>query len=110
MTHRLIAGAFFLFLASCLTPKPPEPAPGSSGSAASSPSAATAGGDCSRFKVQNKAQLEDCRQRCKEEQREQSRSCGNPQCQDGVGRAMGVCMGQCDQSQKSAQEAKCYKE
>src|SRR6266545_335517 len=103
-THRLTAGAFFVVLASCLTPKAPESAPGSTSSAAS-----TGGGDCSRFKVQNKAQLEDCKQRCREEQRDQSRSCSNPNCQEGIGQAMGICMGKCGEAQKSAQQAKCYK-
>ena len=103
MSHRLTLGFTFACLLSsaCLADAPPK--------AAASPGAAQSGsGECGQFKIQSGSDLEGCKQKCQDQQRDQMKSCSGPGCQ--AGSATSVCLGTCDDGQKSARQAKCFKD
>jgi hypothetical protein len=100
MIHRL-APVVALFAVSCLAgPPPPTAAAPSSGS-----SAAT--GECGQFKVKSASDLDSCKTKCRDLERDQMKACSGPGCQGGSGTAS--CLKDCDDGAKSAQQAKCYK-
>src|SRR5437667_4198909 len=102
MTQRLAPVAVLLLLASCLAGPPPPNAASPSGGAASS-----AGGACGQFEVQSSADLDSCKNKCHDEERDQMKACSGPGCQGGAGTAR--CLNNCDGSAKAAQQAKCFK-
>jgi hydroxyethylthiazole kinase-like sugar kinase family protein len=65
-------------------------------------------GPCGQFKIQSKSDFESCRNKCRDEERDQMKSCTGAGCQGGAGTA--ACLGRCDDGQKAAQQAKCYKD
>jgi len=100
MSHRLAPGCLLL-LASCLAgPPPPNASTPTSGSSAAS-------GECGQFKIQSSSDLEACKNKCHDQERDQMKACSGAGCQGGAGTA--ACMNHCDEGQKSAQHAKCYK-
>src|SRR5689334_21321530 len=101
MSHRLAPAAVLLLLASCLAGPPPPNAAAPSGGAPS------AGGACSQFKVQSSSDLDSCKNKCHDEERDQMKACSGPGCQGGAGTA--GCLSSCDNSAKAAQQAKCFK-
>lgn len=113
MSHRSIAGFLLLFAASCLSaaPPPPSKAPSEKVDKAHDNDASNASTDgCGKFKIQSKDQFEACNKKCRDDQQDQQRQCGDPQCQQGIGQGARLCLGKCEDGEKSARAAKCYKE
>jgi hypothetical protein len=114
MSHRSIAGSLLLFAASsCLSSAPPpaSKAPSDKAATASATDASTASADgCGKFKIQSKDQFEACNKKCKDDQQDQQRQCGDPQCQQGIGQGARICLGKCEEGEKQARAGKCYKE
>jgi len=112
MSHRSIAGFLLLSAASCLAGSPPAPkasAPSDkSAKAEPTPAASTEG--CGQFKIQSKSDFESCNKKCNDDRNDQQRQCGDPQCQQGIGQGSRLCLGKCEEGQKSARAGKCYKE
>jgi len=102
MSQRVAPGIFSLLLVSCLGG---SPAPGA---AAPSNTAAASDGSCGQFKIQSSSDMDRCKNKCRDEERDQMKSCTGPGCQGGS--ATAGCLAKCDEGQKAAQQAKCYKE
>jgi hypothetical protein len=102
MGHRLAPGFFLLLLASCLAGPPPPAASNPSGSSAMS------GGSCGQFKIQKSSDLDACKNKCTDQQRDQQKSCTGGACQAGA--LLGPCFGACDDGQKAAKQANCYQD
>ena len=100
MIHRLAPGVVLL-LVSCLAGDPPPSA------AAPSSGAAVTTGECGQFKVKSSSELDACKQKCRDEERDRMKACSGPSCQAGA--ATAGCVGSCDEGAKSAQQAKCFK-
>jgi hypothetical protein len=66
-------------------------------------------GACGKFTVVTKSQLDGCNNKCKDDQRDQQRSCADPNCQVGIGNATRACLSKCEEYQKAAQKADCYR-
>jgi hypothetical protein len=114
MSYRPLAGFLLLFAGSCLASPPPPASSAPTDKSAKAPAAAdsassTADG-CGKFKIQNKDQFEACNKKCKDDQQDQQRQCGDPQCQQGIGQGARICLGKCEEGQTSARQAKCYKD
>jgi hypothetical protein len=103
MSHRVAPGIFLLLLVSCLGGAPP---PGAA--APSSTTTASSSGACSQFKIQSSSELDRCKNKCRDDERDQMKSCSGPGCQGGA--ATAGCITKCDDGQKAAQQAKCYKD
>jgi hypothetical protein len=99
MIHRLAPGVVLL-LVSCLAGDPPP-------SAASPSGAAAAGGECGRFKIKSSSDLDACKTKCRDQERDQMKACSGPGCQGGA--ATAPCLNACDDGAKSSQQAKCFK-
>lgn len=116
MSYRSIAGSLLLFAASsCLaSPPPTSKAPSAKTDKTATTSAADASvassDGCGKFKIQSKDQFEACNKKCKDDQQDQQRQCGDPQCQQGIGQGARLCLGRCEDDQKQARAGKCYKE
>jgi hypothetical protein len=112
MSHRPIAGLFLLFVASCLSSPPPPPANSAAPAAsAKTPDPAASGNDaCAKIKIHSKDEFEACNKKCNDDGRDQQRQCSDPQCQQGIGQGIRLCLGKCEDDQKSSRAAKCYKE
>jgi len=113
MSHRPIAGFLLLLVASCLAGQPPAPkasAPSDKAAKAPESNAAASTEGCGKFKIQSKQDLDACNKKCNDDRADQQRQCTDPQCQQGIGQGSRVCLGKCDEGQKSAQAGKCYKE
>ena len=91
----------FLVLASCLA-GPPPPAPSAPGGTS------TSSGSCDQFKIQTPSDFDDCKTKCKDQQRDHQKSCTGGGCQAGA--MLGPCFGSCDDGQKAAKQASCYKD
>jgi hypothetical protein len=100
MIHRLAPGVVLL-LVSCLAGDPPPSA------AAPSSGAAAASGECGNFKIKTSSDLDSCKQKCKDTERDQMKACSGPGCQGGA--ATAGCVKACDDEAKSSQQAKCFK-
>ncbi len=101
MIHRLAPGAL-LMLVSCLTPPPPP-----STAAQSSSGASAAGGECGQMKIKSASDLDACKTKCRDTERDQKQACSGPGCQGGA--ETKTCIASCDDGAKAAQQAKCYK-
>jgi hypothetical protein len=110
MNLRFALGAMVLLSAACLAAPPPSASPSKAPSGSTSGSSGSSGTDCGTFKIPSKAAYDSCNQKCKADQRDQQSSCTNPDCQAGIGTGTRVCLGQCEEGQKSAKQANCYKE
>jgi hypothetical protein len=100
MIQRLAPGAL-LVLVSCLVPPPPPSA------SAPSSGAAAASGECGQFKIKNASDLDACKTKCHDTERDQKQACSGPGCQGGA--ETKTCVASCDDGAKAAQQAKCYK-
>ena len=113
MSHRSIEAFLLLFAASCLASPPPRPSSAPSDKSAAKTSEADAGASaegCGKFKIQSKEQFDTCNKKCNDDGRDQQRQCGDPNCQQGIGQGTRLCLGKCEEGQKSARAGKCYKE
>jgi hypothetical protein len=114
MSHRPIAGFLLLLAASCLASPPPPATSSPSDKSAKAPAPGADAGSgaegCGKFKIQSKDQFEACNKKCKDDQQDQQRQCGDPQCQQGIGQGARLCLGKCEEGQTAARTGKCYKE
>ena len=117
MSYRSIAGFLVLLAASaaaCLASGPPPAASAPSDkNAKATPAAATSSNSpdgCGKYKIQSKDQFDACNKKCKDDQQDQQRQCGDPQCQQGIGQGARICLGKCEEGQTQSRNAKCYKE
>jgi len=101
MSHRAALGIGLLLLSACLAGEPPP------GAASPSSGSASAGGACGQFKIQSSSDLDACKNKCRDQERDQMQACSGPGCQGGS--ATAGCLKNCDDGQKAAQQAKCYK-
>jgi hypothetical protein len=103
MSQRLLPIAVVLLLVSCLAgpPPPSAAAPTAGGSSAT-------GAGCGQFNVTSKADLESCKNKCRDQERDQLKACTGQGCQGGAGTA--ACLGSCDDRAKAAQQGKCFKD
>jgi hypothetical protein len=99
MSHRLAPVAILLSLAACLAGPPPPSAAAPSGPPAPS-------GECTGFKIRNATDLDSCKAKCRDQERDQLKACSGPGCQGGAGTP--GCLLQCDDGAKAAKQAKCY--
>jgi hypothetical protein len=103
MRHRFALGAVFFLSTSCIG----GGAPPSGSTAPTTASSATDSGQCGQFKIKSSSDLDSCKGKCRDQERDQMQACSGPNCQAGAGTA--ACLGNCDAGQKAAQQANCYK-
>jgi Spy/CpxP family protein refolding chaperone len=105
---RPLFAALALFSLSCVS--------GASSPASSSPSTpanaspSSGGAGCAGQKIRTKADLSNCTDACRDQQRTQAQGCSDPACQQGVGAATNACFAKCDEAKKSSKAANCYTE
>jgi hypothetical protein len=113
MSYRPLAGFLLLFAGSCLSSPPPPASSASTDKSAKAPAAAdtsSSADGCGKYKIQNKEQFDACNKKCKDDQQDLQRQCGDPQCQQGIGQGARICLGKCEEGQTQSRQAKCYKE
>src|SRR3954471_10033571 len=103
MSHRLALGAILFVTTSCITGGTPPPG----GSAAPSSATGATGAQCGQHKILTRSDLDGCKSKCRDEERDQLKSCSGPACQPGAAGAL--CSSKCDDQQKAAQASGCYK-
>ena len=102
MSHRLLPLAVLSLLVSCLAGPPPP------GAAAPSAGGSATGAGCGQFKITSKGDVDSCKNKCRDDERDQMKACTGAGCQGGAGTA--ACLASCDDAAKAAQAGKCFKD
>jgi hypothetical protein len=109
---RLLLGVVLL-ASSCIatsgqnpSPPPSKPTPSSQTLASSSPDGGLV--SCDTLVVRSKTQHDACRNKCEEDQRNQQRTCNDPNCLSGIGNFTRQCVAKCDTDLKAAKDAHCF--
>jgi hypothetical protein len=88
---------------------PPSSTPATTTDSLTSSSPADGGlVSCDTFVVRNKAQHDACKNKCQDDQRDQQRTCNDPNCLSGIGNFTRQCVAKCDSDLKAAKDAHCF--